>query len=39
MGDGPQAKDISELALKTGADAELLSTSLEAILFRRGQAH
>ncbi|PCH06272.1 Winged helix-turn-helix transcription repressor DNA-binding [Penicillium occitanis (nom. inval.)] len=24
LGDGPQAKDISELALKTGADAELL---------------
>lgn len=29
LGDGPEAKDISELALKTGADAELLSTSLE----------
>ena len=39
LGDGPEGKDISELALKTGADAELLSTSLGAILFRRGKVH
>jgi hypothetical protein len=25
LGDGPEAKDISELASKTGADVELLS--------------